>query len=189
MPEIIIIGCPRSGLRFIADTFSQAGLDIKHEQRGADGIASWKMTDRALPKDAIVLHQIRDHHDTIGSMQTLLAASWDRLMQATSAKENQDLLERGMRVYLDWNRLAADKAVYSYRVEDIDSEWETISSLAGIPGVPLPDVGKEKNSRKDKYDPVSSVDLEAINPELSVEVAMYYLMLGALIDDWIIRDY
>lgn len=174
MPEIIIIGCPRSALRFIADTFTQAGLDVKHEQHGEDGIASWKRTNQEPPEGVLVLHQFRDPLATISSMQVISDNSWSYLIEETSAEESQDVVERGMRVYLDWNRLAEERADYSYRVEDIDNEWETLSGLAGVPGVPLPDVDREKNSRKQKYIPLLWSDLGERDIELSLEIAAYY---------------
>lgn len=176
--KIVIIGCPRSGFRFISRVFSEAGFILGHESWMKCGSANWMLTSKPMPADGLVLHQIRHPLDVIGSMQTITNGSWDLLMKHTSARKKHDLIERGMRAYLEWNQIAEAKAVYSYRVEDIDTAWSTITDIADMGDVSLSDIRRDLNSRKKKYQRPMWSDLADRDLTLSVEIAKYYRTLG-----------
>jgi hypothetical protein len=172
--KVVIIGCPRSGFRYIARVFQEVGLKVEHERWMKNGIADWRMTPEEMPPDVLVLHQLRHPLDTIGSMQTIAAESWELLGKHTSAREKHDLITRGMRAWLEWNKLAELKAHYSYCIEDIDAQWPVIANMVGLGDCPLPDVRRDLNSRKKKYTLLSWADLEEKDMILSLDIGMYY---------------
>ena len=176
--KLMIIGCPRSGFRYISTVFRKAGLAIGHEVWGADGTANYTLTPRQMPDDAVILHQVRHPLDVIGSMKTINDRSWDILMRDTTARKKHGLIERGMRVYMEWNKLAALRSVLSYRVEDIDTIWSTLAVLVGLGDVSLPDVKRDLNSRKKLYQRPLWVDLQDRDLGLALEIATYYRTLG-----------
>jgi hypothetical protein len=177
--RIIVIGCPRSGFRYIARVFTEAGLPVGHEHWRECGRADYTMTPQKMPVDALVLHQMRKPLDVIGSMQTIQDRSWELLMKHTSANKTHDLIERGMRAYLEWNRIAEAKADYSYRVEDLDDVWDFITSRNMLDiDEPLPDVRRNLNTRKGRYKPLEWEDLEERNLELTEKIVEYYVGLG-----------
>ena len=173
----VIIGCPRSGFSYTTTVLRQAGLMVNHERWDDAGIIGWQMTCEELPSDAVVLHQVRHPLNVIGSMQIISGNSWRLLCEHTSAKMEMEVVERGMRAYLGWNRLAESKAQYSYRVEDIATEWPRICELAGLGDTPLPGVNKAMNHRRN-YTRQTWADLHDINVDLALDIAAYYRTLG-----------
>jgi len=98
-PKIIIVGCGRSGTKYISKTLEEAGIHVGHEYSppDSDGLSSWYVTvsdfekyitipyhgsqligftiqknDKFishLPEGATVLHQVRDPLNTIVSFK------------------------------------------------------------------------------------------------------------------------
>jgi len=97
---------------------------------GADGVASWCLV--ADVKDAVygpggltlgssfaLGHQVRHPLKTIGSLTTFNKASW-RYIRHNSPALPSKIIYRSMAHWLDWNQRAADKAAFTWRLEDIE---------------------------------------------------------------------
>jgi len=80
---IVIIGCARSGTKYISSLFNKVGYDVGHEKLGKDGIASWGLVPDSgkVPygpsfselrgRDMTVIHQVREPLAAIASIETL----------------------------------------------------------------------------------------------------------------------
>ena len=103
---------------------------MRHEEMGADGVASWCLV--ADVKDAVygpgglaldssfaIGHQVRNPLKTIGSLTTFNKASW-RYIRENSPALPSKIMHRAMVHWLDWNQRAADKAAFTWRLEDIE---------------------------------------------------------------------
>ena len=160
---IAFIGCPRSGTKYISEVCSAANIDVGHEVKGGDGISYWQLAvdmDLAMPENVKYIHQVRHPLDVIGSMQTIALKSWDFICQhAGISFEVLDLVYTGMQAWYCWNMLSENKAIFTYRVEDIRSVWMRILDLVSAWPCPLPEISKDINTRKDQYDIVTWQDL------------------------------
>ena len=77
---LLITGCARSGTGYASLLFKKMGLDIGHEEYGADGISSWLFAvdaenvpwgpSRKDVKFGKVFHQVRHPLKAIGSIYT-----------------------------------------------------------------------------------------------------------------------
>ena len=138
--KIAVIGTGRSGTNFFAAILSEIGKDIRHEEMGADGIASWclvaNVQDAVYGPGGLVLdssyaigHQIRNPLKTIGSLTTFNKASW-RYIRENSPTLPSKIMHRAMAHWLDWNQRAADKASFTWRLEDLEfAQPELLSHL------------------------------------------------------------
>lgn len=128
---ITIIGCPRSGTMFISKLFQEHGIDVGHEKMGKDGIAWWYLAVHRNLKGRIV-HQVRHPLAVIGSMTTLLPASWDYIGVHVGFSRNESLIQMAMRTWLYWNDMAHHIAHYHYLVEDaLHGQFDKLCDLAG----------------------------------------------------------
>jgi hypothetical protein len=89
--RLLVTGCGRSGTKFIAALLQNLGMDVRHEQMGADGIATWCM---AVESDdspwgggrrgvhfKTILHQVRHPLKVIPSLLTFTSPSWEFIEQ------------------------------------------------------------------------------------------------------------
>lgn len=169
LPEdkrIVIIGCGRSGTKFISKH-----LDLGHETSVTNrGIACWQavVDDNSYytiaPTDH-VLHQVRNPIDTISSCHAILMKeSWDLIINNIDAMNEEDpLLLKCMKYWYYWNRMAEKRALETHRVEDIFSE-----------------VPRDTNTRKDLdlYRKVSWTDMEAEDSDLTSKIKSLAINYG-----------
>lgn len=117
--KLAIIGCGRSGTKFMARHLSQKWT-VGHETEQKNGTVDWHATVRDLT-DYLVLHQVRHPLDTIASCHTILPNSWKYIAEHTDIRLDTPLLLRCMQYWVLWNRMAEAKAILTYRVENIVS--------------------------------------------------------------------
>lgn len=162
----VIVGCARSGTRWIAEALTRAGLDVGHWRTlGDDGIASDLLAPLACLLEASVLQQVRYPPNQIGSMHTTQGYTWRFIGQALKINDGDSLLRTCMRYWLVWNLYAEKVAKHTYRIENIDNEWGKIKELTGATGA-LPDVPRNANTRKGMYKPVTWGMIEGEDTEL-----------------------
>jgi hypothetical protein len=162
----VIVGCARSGTRWIAEVLTLTGLDVGHWRTlGDDGISSDLLAPLACLLEANVIHQVRYPVNQIGSMHTTHGYTWQFINQVLKFKDGDTLLKMCMKYWLVWNSYAEKVARYTYRIENIDNEWGKIKELTGAKGV-LPDVPRNANTRKGMYKPVTWDMLEQEDAEL-----------------------
>ena len=129
--KIAITGTGRSGTNFFAAVLSELGKDVKHEELGADGIASWCIVPnvkeavygpggKILDDDFVVGHQLRHPLKTIGSLTTFNKSSW-RYIREHSPQLPRKILHRAMAHWFDWNKRAAKIADHTWRLEEIEN--------------------------------------------------------------------
>lgn len=157
---IIVTGCSRSGTGSASRIFQKAGLQIGHHVRpGIDGVVA----DVAVPfkclQDCLVLHQVRHPLKQIASMTTSQWYTWEYIRGFVNIG-NGSLLRSCMAAWLEWNKLIQPKAVFRYRIEDMENQWEHICNLIGLPPCPFPVVSTTTHTRAGQYTPVTWKDLE-----------------------------
>lgn len=139
--KIAVIGTGRSGTNFFAAILSEIGKDIKHEAMGADGIASWCLVadvqdavygpgGLAIDSSYAIGHQVRNPLKTIGSLTTFNRASWRYISENSPALPSK-IMHRAMVHWLDWNQRAADKASFTWRLEDLSTTQPEILTHLG----------------------------------------------------------
>lgn len=216
--KIAVIGTGRSGTNFFAAILSEIGKDIKHEALGADGIASWCLVadvqdavygpgGLALDSSFTIGHQVRNPLKTIGSLTTFNRASWNYIAENSPALPSR-IMHRAMVHWLDWNQRAADKAAFTWKLEDLQttqpeilshlgwnvspSEWtaayERAQKGANTGGARAknslfnPKVGPITQWRRYKYNsrksPVTWSELSNLDPVLTREIQDFATSLG-----------
>ena len=139
--KIAVTGTGRSGTNFFAAVLSELGKDVRHEEIGTDGIASWCLVadvadaaygpgGAALNDDFIVGHQVRHPLKTIGSLTTFNKTSW-RYIRENSPELPNKIMHRAMAHWLDWNSRAIDIASYTWKLEDIEGTAPEILDALG----------------------------------------------------------
>jgi len=141
--KIVIIGCGRSGTNYISEVFKSLNLVIGHEYFGKDGISSWRVvpdTDIRFGGPSFhnlkkykktVLHQVRHPLKTIGSLLTFSEKSWLFTARFIRFEDSDSLLLKSMKCWYYWNLMAEKKAVFTYRVEAIESVAKDILRKTG----------------------------------------------------------
>lgn len=128
--KIAVTGTGRSGTNFFAAVLSELGKDVRHEEMGKDGIASWCLVadvadavygpgGSVLNEKFTVGHQVRHPLKTIGSLTTFNKISW-RYISENSPELPKKIMHRSMAHWLDWNMRAVDIASFTWKLEDIE---------------------------------------------------------------------
>lgn len=138
-PGVVILGCGRSGTKYVVEKLRANGYDVGHERLKRYGVASWYAVassrrvplgptrDQVLATGFRVLHQVRNPADTIGSAMTFGEKSWRFIEQEIQGVDlRKDMTINAMRYWLEWNKRAAALAEESYQVENLDTEFERL---------------------------------------------------------------
>lgn len=171
--KLLIVGCGRSGTKYISELLKKNGFDVGHEQDGTDGIASWPMTItdgedppwgpsfREYKFDAIV-HQVRNPVKVISSCHTILDKSWNYIKKYIPIKETDSKLIMCAKYWYYWNLRAENLANFTYRIEDIDSTLPKLLKILRGKDYPsrLLDVSRDVNRR-----PHCLISLEKVGRE------------------------
>jgi hypothetical protein len=109
-------------------------LDVGHEVAGRDGVASWYIASTVRPDDTkVILHQVRHPQKTLSSFFTFEASSWGYFSNHLKIPIPRPVtLSVAMRVWLEWNTLAEQKASHTYRVESVLEELPELSEIIGF---------------------------------------------------------
>jgi hypothetical protein len=122
MPKLLILGCGRSGTRYVTKVLACAGLQIGHEKPGRDGMCNWRSVGQPddIESHDVVWHQVRHPLGVIASFHTVMGRSWDYICEVEPRISRDDsLLLRCMKYWLYWNERCAQAATVTYRVENI----------------------------------------------------------------------
>ena len=171
----LVLGTPRSGLAYTTMVLRQLKLSVAHEGIGADGACGWPFVPCIMPKSNItILHQVRNPLDSIGSMQCISEESWSYIGHylKMDIMKTSDLIFRGMQCWYHWNKMVEDKAIFTYRVEDMERVWGNICELLKINKMisfPL-DISTDINTRAEFYEPLETEDLLNSNSTLATRV-------------------
>ncbi len=134
--KFLILGHPRGGTAYAAKLMQSAGLDVRHEEMGANGIASWMFAvhdiippftfDRSRRSDTYfdaVIHVAREPLDTIASTLHTEQGSEDFRSRYVNLFGNA--MERAVLSYCGWHRLIlAGHADIRCRLEDLSFHLE-----------------------------------------------------------------
>ncbi len=168
--KLLIIGCARSGTKYIHKAWRAAGLDIGHEYVGADGSATRFFGVDApehpeLPNTSPkgrkchvgerrsdfefehVWHQVRDPLKCITSNTLALprkAFAWLEDFTPIDSK-HPNIRYIAMQYWFYWNRICADYATETYRIEDLDKHWRLMAYKLGVKSGSVPDIDKQTN--------------------------------------------
>lgn len=178
---ILVVGCPRSGTCFISTLFKEHGFDVGHEAWGRDGIACWRLAGNSdfwrgfnlCPREIQgahpAVHQVRHPLGTISSLLTIAEVSWD-IMAKSIPLRTKHPLHRAMQAYILWNRLAQQRASYTYRVENIRQEYPELCRRAGFVSTLKPDFATSEKTNGRPHESLSWADLESVDAPLAMQV-------------------
>ena len=187
--KLMVVGCPRSGTKFMAATMRKIKLDILHEANGADGTSSWMFAARAekypfFPWEAQPRahvgekrdefeydqrwHQVRHPLKTVGSVALVLGSrknfqwQWiaEQLDDPYITEIENDWL-RSMRFVYKWNLLEKETE-WRYRLEDLDERWPEMMQRLGMPPCPVPKTNRTMNhaKRRPKWTKLTKEEIE-----------------------------
>ena len=181
--EILIVGHPRSGTRYVAKLFQTCGIDVQHERMGRHGISSWMFAvdsdrvpytfDGSFPRQFSfrrVIHVVREPVNVIASSAYTEMCKWRTVnfMSKYIVINSDVFIEPAVQAYLGWNKLIkAQRPDYILKVEDAAQKIPTLISQWGL-GV-LPDIIAEAAapSRDDHSRPHPSLTWAAIERSVS----------------------
>lgn len=209
--RLLIVGCPRSGTKYATTVWRRSGVPIGHEYVDDCGTCSWLFAVDAdqypyfpwePPKGRcahvgerrsqflfdLCWHQIRQPLRSIGSIALVLGLDqWAWLRESTTielarASKRTDPILLAMQLWVQWNRLCAEQADWTYRVEDFAAFWPRMTTKVGIPNCPLPAVSPTTNRAKRWAKPYTDreaiqalpdptfADLKRVSPQWAEEV-------------------
>lgn len=178
--NLLIIGCARSGTTYITQVLKKSGVRIGHERMRKDGVCSWEMVvdtpevpwgeGRNGRKFRHIFHQVRDPLKTISSVYySEPARVFDFIRtHVPEIKPEDSPLTRCAKYWYYWNLKAESQSEWTYRIEDIEKNWNEFASRIGkrLKISPLRRVPKNANTRKD-HPNFTWEDLEKeLDPEL-----------------------
>jgi hypothetical protein len=152
--KVIVVGCGRAGTKYMWLVLRSFGLDVGHEEWGADGQVgfhaavglrgaakhrTWRPDLEPSPDD-VVLHQVREPLANMSSIQTFQDYSWEFVSRYTPIRMDWPLPVKCMAYWYCWNLMAESHAQYTYQVEHMADAWPDIRRLIGLPpGAQLPE--------------------------------------------------
>lgn len=187
----LITGHARSATGYFSQLMQAAGLDIGHEIPGRDGVSSWLHiapggsvpwlgSVASVAFDRLV-HVVRNPLHVIASAQTIDDAAWDYMEKTLGKALPENLIERAMLTWVEWNRLV-EKSIPTVRVriEDVERRWPEIMQAIDHNAV-FPDVPAGYNSRP--HGMLTWLDLEAANDGLAADVRIMAERYGYTTED------
>jgi hypothetical protein len=143
----LVTAYPRSATQFMARTLQFCGLSVGHEQKGKDGIVSWKELPHSTDYTT-VFHQVRHPIEVISSATSINGLSITEIGRELGV-EGKRALSFFMRSWLGWTDWADEVADCTYCIEDLDDIYPEIFSRLGLEApIELPRVNKRVNSRE-----------------------------------------
>ena len=177
----LITGCGRSGTLYAATVLRAAGLDVGHEAAGKDGAVSshWAVDDVLYPtyhqqgprpQFDVILHQVREPLATIASLTTSRADSWLWNVRHVSIELLWSTLRIAADYWLQWNRIAEEQAILTYRVENMAGAWPRICEALSLDAQFPEGISTSINSRQ--HQQVSWQNIHEITPRYGEIVQM-----------------
>ena len=140
--RLLVTGCGRSGTKYTAELLQNLGLDVQHEEMGADGIATWCMAvdcagspwggGRRGIKFGTILHQVRHPLKVIPSLTTFTAPSWRFIAKFVPVAPNEPILLRAAKYWYYWNQQAERISGWRYRIETLSNIYPEFCSRVGV---------------------------------------------------------
>lgn len=199
-PAIVVVGCGRSGTKYITKVFKRMGIHVGHEAGGPDGVASWYITPglcapKALFKKDIpfkrlkatygeftVIHQVRNPVNCISSAQTFSSASWEYIAQFVDIDMTNPLIWRCLQYWECWNAMAEEIAAHRFRVEDLEEHHKELFVACNIQkwdsNIKFIFQNKEENTRKRFYTKYSWEQLVEVDKDLAQKIKERALRYG-----------
>ncbi len=131
MKKIAIIGCGRSGTRYTSKVLNAFGVSVGHEKESDYGTVGWELTMKDLNEYYGIFHQVRDPIKVMASCHGIKSSSWTLISKTGVINKSDSKLVRCMKYWLHWNEAAQERAVFTYRVEDLEKELPRIFSYMG----------------------------------------------------------
>jgi hypothetical protein len=181
--NILVLGCPRSATTYMAELLQALGLDVRHEEMGADGTSSWPMAawsaqpiwgpSRRSFQFRYILHVVRHPVPTLASLSRLQPDSWDYLHEYVLMHRSASLLEQAAQAYIGWNKLiraqAPDLIVRAEEADQTLAPWLAAKGL--IPALDQPPQLPPKNVNSRFHEPLFWQDVRArLPPALFLEL-------------------
>ena len=155
---IIIVGCPRSGTKYVSELLKSNNINVGHEEYGRNGIVSWMVASRdgrslygpsyskvmynihkvgrytrnhkIKPK---IVHQYRDPLECISSLTSLGDASWDFLNKYLNFElvlgPSPTIVEKAMLVWYEWNLRCEKLATLTYNIKEVREVYTTLDNI------------------------------------------------------------
>ncbi len=199
MKRIAITACPYSATRYTSLLLGKLGLDVGHEQYGADGIVSWQhihmskadFITEGFDSGMVLAHQVRHPLMVISTLRQIHIGYkhpdtkrnlWAFIKEITEAMRTewniadetapQDKVNDPliwMRLWYWWNKVGIEKADWFYRIEDLPSKWPRFLDKLDVERVDMPEIGKTINRKKTRKI-LSWDDLYAVHPGLTLDI-------------------
>lgn len=133
---VIVTGCTRGATTYIWRVLRAVGVGLAHDRYYYAGMVGGLATLALHPPDTVILHQVRDPVKTIRSLicapAKLKKICWYAKPYFDWQWDDNRLLF-AMRYWYEWNKLGEERAMYTYRVEALEDNWQEIKRLTGIP--------------------------------------------------------
>lgn len=188
--RILIVGCPRSGTKYISQVFKKAGLSSTHENdKGKDVVVGWRYAAsgkafcyhfrhicRFYTEFTQVWHQVRNPVKVLRSLPALGDyRNWAHIVDSRLGLGDRRSLEYGMQFWLSWTRRCDDMCDWRYRVEDVQDGskvWRKMCKRLDLGEQGLPPVSQRNNTRvkHKRYRSVTLADMRAADPGLAGKV-------------------
>jgi hypothetical protein len=140
---LLITGCGRSGTKYTAALLQNLGLDVRHEEMGADGIVTWCMAiesddspwggGRRGIRFNTILQQVRHPLRVIPSLTTFTPSSWEFIARFCPCSCTEPVILRAAKYWYHWNLHAEQIAQWRFRIEAIESIFDEFCARVGVP--------------------------------------------------------
>lgn len=173
MPRLLVTGCGRSGTAYMARVLQAHGLDIGHEQAGADGTVDWHAAAKLDEfTGCIVVHQVRHPLHVIASITTASPRSWRFIARHIRLTRNATRLQHAAEYWLYWNQLVEQRCTLCYQVEKLASWLDELLMPFGrtVNHELLAQISTSLNTRRDRYTPVTWDDVAMCDKALCTRV-------------------
>lgn len=142
---LLVTGCARSGTVFTTHLLIECGLHVGHETPQQDGVVSWFMAVDDGPNfcgpGALdyhfqhTLHQVRDPLQVMSSVYVTQGyLTWDYVIRHIPQIHWSDpLIVKCAKYWYYWNLAAEKKANWTYRIEDLENQWDVLEKTLGMP--------------------------------------------------------
>jgi len=172
--QIVILGCPRSGTKFMATLLQEHHLDVGHEFWGKDGISWFHCTGdptlKVMNANLTIVHIVRDPIKVIASMTTAKPITWELMYRKINLNMPDNLVERSMLAWLHWNLMADRQTSLRLKVEDVREWFNSVCSRAGFPIKLKSNFSTPLNTNKREHMRLTWQDCAALNPILTANI-------------------